>query len=255
MLIWSFISSKKFYLPLINILKIKDIPNAQIKLLDLIKKWGIKFEDKKNIIPNFSDIYHRLNDGGVVFPEYNGTNYNIYLMQNSKEVNFTEEEKNNNKEEDIDNKNEDSFYYFDNLKNVLKEENFQHKYRRLVSFLLKMNENIKIANQLIDLKQSENLQEIIKILNDGNNTLIDTITGGRLKDEKLMDYTLGTTEDINKTLIREDELKNGNEVSKFTSYFQINNSILKESNNSTIENKKNNYNDKDFNKYYIEQNN
>ena len=188
MLIWSFISSKKFYLPLINILKIKDIPNVQIKLLDLIKKWGIKFEDKKNIIPNFSDIYHRLNDGGVVFPEYNGTDYNIYLVQNSKEVNFTEEEKNNNKEEDIDNKNEDSFYYFDNLKNVLKEENFQHKYRRLVSFLLKMNENIKIANQLIDLKQSENLQEIIKILNDGNNTLIDTITGGRLKDEKLMDY-------------------------------------------------------------------
>ena len=66
---------------------------------------------------------------------------------------------------------------------------------------------------------------------------------------------IGTTEDINKTLIREDELKNGNDVSKFTSYFQINNSILKESFNSTIENKKNNYNGEDLNKYYIEQNN
>ena len=180
MLIWSFISSKKFYLELINLLKIKDIANVQIKLLNLIKKWGIKFEDKKSTIPNFSDIYHRLNDGGVVFPEYNGTDYNIYLAQNNKEINFKEEEKNNNKDENIENKNEDSFYYFENLKNALKEENFQHKYRRLVSFLLKMNENIKIANQLIDLKQSENLKDIIKTLNDGNNTLIDTITGGRL---------------------------------------------------------------------------
>lgn len=232
-------------MPLINILKIKDIANVQIKLLDLIKKWGIKFEDKKNVIPNFSDIYHRLNDGRVVFPEYNGTDYNIYLVQNNKEIDFKEEEKNNNKEEDIDNKNEDSFYYFENLKNVLKEENFQHKYRRLVSFLLKMNENIKIANQLIDLKQTENLKEIIKTLHDGNNTLIDTITGGRLKDEKLMEYTLGTSEDINNTLIREDDLKNGSNVSKFTSYFQKNNSILKESIN---------YNEKDLNKYYIEQN-
>ena len=112
-----------------------------------------------------------------------------------------------------------------------------------------MNENIKIANELIDLKQSENLKEIIKTLNDGNSTLIDTITGGRLKDEKLMDYTLGTTEDINKTLIREDDLKNGNDVSKFISYFQINNLIPKESFNSTIENKKNNYNGDNFNKY------
>ena len=234
---------------MINILKIKDIAKVQIKLLDLIKKWGIKFEDKKNAIPNFSDIYHRLNDGGVVFPEYNGTDYNIYLGQNSKELNFKEEEKNNIKEEDIDNKNDDSFYYFEKLKNALKEENFEHKYRRLVSFLLKMNENIKIVNELIDLKQSENLKEIIKTLNDGNSTLIDTITGGRLKDEKLMDYTLGTTEDINKTLIREDDLKNGNDVSKFISYFQINNLIPKESFNSTIENKKNNYNGDNFNKY------
>ena len=249
MLIWSFISSKKFYLPLINILKIKDIAKVQIKLLDLIKKWGIKFEDKKNAIPNFSDIYHRLNDGGVVFPEYNGTDYNIYLGQNSKELNFKEEEKNNIKEEDIEYKNDDSFYYFEKLKNALKEENFEHKYRRLVSFLLKMNENIKIANELIDLKQSENLKEIIKTLNDGNSTLIDTITGGRLKDEKLMDYTLGTTEDINKTLIREDDLKNGNDVSKFISYFQINNLFPKKSFNSTNKKKKNNYNGDNFNKY------
>ena len=60
-------------------MKIKDIPEVQIKLLNLIKKWGIKFENQKNILPNFSDIYKRLKSNGVEFPEYNGSDYNKYF--------------------------------------------------------------------------------------------------------------------------------------------------------------------------------
>ena len=222
----------------------------------MIKKWGLKFEEQKNIIPNYSDIYNRLKDNGVEFPEYNGPDYNIYFPKNFIS---TEDEKNNYKDENInnnvnnnDNNNEDSFYYFEELKKILKEENFQHKYRRLVAFLLKMNENIKLANELIDLKDIDNLKDVLNTLNDGNNTLIDTITGGRLKDDKLMEYTLGTTEDINRTILREDDLKNGVDVQKFISYFEINNTIPRKTNNSNnINNKKND----DFFKFYIEENN
>ena len=217
--IWTNISTKKFYLSLINLLKVKNIPHVQIKLLALIKKWGLKFEDKKIIIPNFYDIYFRLNNNGVEFPLYNGTDYNIYFITEGKNIDKKIQEKLNEK---------DSFYYFESLKKILKEDNFEHKYRRLVSFLLKLNENIKLANEYIDLKDRTNLNEIINILQEGNSTLINTITGGRLKDDKLMEYTLGTIEDINKTLERDEELKNNEEISKFISYFEINSLIPKD---------------------------
>ena len=217
--IWKCISSKKFFLPLINLLKIKDIAEVQIKLLSLIKKWGIKFEAQKNIIPNFSDIYNRLKNNGVEFPDYNGPDYTLYFKKNDEIINKKEE----------DNINDDTFYYIEKLRNILKEENFQHKYRRLVAFLLKMNENIKLANNYIDLKETEKLNDIIKIINDGNMKLVDTIQGGRLKDEKLMEYTLGTSEDINNTIYREDDLKNGySDIPRFISYFEKNNIIIKD---------------------------
>ena len=61
--------------------------------------------------------------------------------------------------------------------------------------------------------------------------LKDTIIGGRLKDEKLMVYTLGTADDINSTLLRADELIKGmNKIRKFVSYFEIH-KIFQKSNN------------------------
>ena len=204
--IWIYVSSKKFFLPLINLLKIKDIPEVQIKLLYLIKKWGIKFENQKNILPNFSDIYIRLKENGIEFPEYNGTDYKKYFNSDNIII------------------NNEPFYYFDNLKNILKVENFQHKYRRLVDYLLNMNENIKLANELIDIKDNDKLQEIIEILENGKDMLKETIIGGRLKDEKLMTYTLGTADDINNTILRKEQLDKGlNKIQKFKSYFEIKN--------------------------------
>ena len=147
------------------------------------------------------------------FPESYILNYNIYFPINN-------------------------YKYLEKLRNELKEVNFEHKYRRLVDFLLKTNENIKTANELIDKKDLSKLNEVIEKLQNGNNTLIETITGGRLKDEKLMEYTLGTTEDINKTLSREEDLKSGCEISKFISYFENNKICLKNSllNSENIDN-------------------
>jgi len=205
LMIWSSISSKKFFLPLINLLKIKNIAEVQLKLLHLIEKWGKKFESQKNILPNFNDIYIRLKTNNIEFPEYNESNYKKYFNKANKD-------------------NKDSFYYFEDLRNILKVENFQHKYRRLVDYLLNMNENIKLANELIDVKNKEQLNEIIDSLEKGNEVLKDTIIGGRLKDEKLMVYTLGTTEDIGSTISRKEELDKGiNDIERFISYFEKNN--------------------------------
>ena len=209
MTIWSSISSKKFYLPLINLLKIKDIPDVQIKLLHLLKKWGIKFEPQKNIIPNFNDIYTRLKTNGVEFQDYNEPDYNKYFI-----------------------KNNESFYYFEKLKDILKEENFEHKYRRLVDYLLNMNEKIKLANELIDIGDNEQLDEIIDLLDKGKDMLKDTIISGRLKDEKLMEYTLGTNEDISNTILRKEELDKGLiDVRQFVSYFEKNHTFQGDMNN------------------------
>ena len=88
-----------------------------------------------------------------------------------------------------------------------------------------MHDNIEKANLFIDSKEHAGLKDIINTLSKGNNTLIDTIRGGRLKDEKLMEITLGTREYINQTIGRDEDIKNGYKPIKFKSYFVLNNVI------------------------------
>ena len=118
-----------------------------------------------------------------------------------------------------------TFYYIDSQKNKLKEDNFGHKYRRLVRFLVKMNQIIEIANLLIDNEERSGLNDHIKLLRDGNKTLIETISSDRLKDKILMEITLGTNEDINQTLERNEDITKGLNPKKFISYFVSHNII------------------------------
>ena len=230
--IWSAISSKKFFQALLDLLRTKDIPEVQMKLLGLIQKWGLNFEDKKNVLPNFFSVYNKLRMNNVQFPSDFESNYQIYISDNYQgNKNNYEKNSENEQKEESDKDDEEVFYYMDSLKNVLKVPNFEHKYRRLVNFLVKMHENIQMANLLIDNKEHGGLKDIIHTLREGNNTLIDTIQGGRLKDEKLMEITLGTTEDINQTLGRDEDIKNGYRPNKFKSYFVVNNVIRIKNNN------------------------
>ena len=238
MIIWSSISSKKFFQSLLDLLRTKDIPEVQMKLLGLIQKWGLNFEDKKNVLPNFYSVYNKLRNSNVQFPNDFESNYQIYIS-NSNSNNYNKNKSNyDNRNDEYENENNDkdedgeTFYYMESLKNKLKVPNFEHKYRRLVNFLVKMHENIQMANLLMDSRERSGLKDIINTLREGNNTLIDTISGGRLKDEKLMEITLGTTEDINQTLNRDEDIKNGYKPKKFTSYFVLNNVIPIRSNNN-----------------------
>ena len=58
--VWTQISSKDFLTGLIGLIKTRDTPEVQIKILYLVKKWGIKFEKDKEILPNFLEIYKSL---------------------------------------------------------------------------------------------------------------------------------------------------------------------------------------------------
>ena len=234
--IWTCISSKKFFQALLDLLKTKEIPEVQMKLLGLIQKWGLNFEDKKNVLPNFFNVYNKLRSNNVQFPSDFESNYQIYLSEsnnnyNGKNDNYNEDNEKELSDQEENDDNVETFYYMDSLKNVLKVPNFEHKYRRLVNFLVKMHDNIEKANLLIDCREHAGLKDIINTLREGNNTLIDTISGGRLKDEKLMEITLGTTEDINQTLGRDEDIRNGYKPNKFKSYFILNNVIHIKNNN------------------------
>ena len=77
--IWSAISSKKFFQALLDLLRTKDIPEVQMKLLGLIQKWGLNFEDKKNVLPNFFSVYNKLRMNNVQFPSDYESNYQQYI--------------------------------------------------------------------------------------------------------------------------------------------------------------------------------
>jgi hypothetical protein len=82
--IWSAISSKKFFQALLDLLRTKDIPEVQMKLLGLIQKWGLNFEDKKNVLPNFFSVYNKLRMNNVQFPSDYESNYQQYILENNK---------------------------------------------------------------------------------------------------------------------------------------------------------------------------
>ena len=238
---WVAVSSPRFLSFIIEILRSQSDAEIQTQLLHLIQNWGTDFENKKNVIPNFYKVYNKFKDNGVVFPPREEPNYYKYILKNDdsdknykKEDNYEDNKKDDYQDEpnDYESNDDNEFAYIDSIKNKLKVSNFEHKYRRLVTFLIKMHDNIKIANICIDKRKLSDLKEPINTIKKGNKTIMDTISSGRLKDEKLMEITLGTTEDINQTLSREEEMKSGCRPNKFISYFVLNEIIPIKNTNS-----------------------
>ena len=119
--IWSAMSSKKFFQGLLDLLRTKDIPEVQMKLLGLIQKWGLNFEDKKNVLPNFFSVFNKLRMNNVQFPSDFESNYQIYISENStKNDNYEKnyDNYNDNQKEDVSDKDdeEETFYYMDSFK-------------------------------------------------------------------------------------------------------------------------------------------
>lgn len=63
------VSQKTFISFMISILKMKDSPEQQLKILGLLQKWGLKYENDSEV-QNFHEIYKSLKNNGVTFPSY-----------------------------------------------------------------------------------------------------------------------------------------------------------------------------------------
>ena len=163
--IWQQISSKDFLMTLLNLLKTRNEKEIQFKILGLIKKWGLYFQNQRNQVPNFFEIYNNLNNSGVVFPENYMSSYQKYLQMPPPSNNYSnyssqannnfsndfndDFNSNNNNYNDNDNFYEnDDFDYVESFKGILIPNKFEYKYNRLVNYLQTMIENISFYNIL-----------------------------------------------------------------------------------------------------------
>ena len=202
---WFQISDKNFYKSILNLLRAQNDEQIKLKILTLIKKWGILFQSKRNKIPNFSNIYESLQKNGVVFPDNYIVSYQKYIgniLDNESSI----------KEEFI-------FDYLESLKEVLMPEKYEKKYSKLLSYLKLLVENIAFANDLMDYNLIEGVNDIIKSIKKGNNSLIKTMESGKINDTNLKEITLGVSKDINNTSNRFEKLTNQGQIEPFISYF------------------------------------
>ena len=147
----------------------------------------------------------------------------------------------NNKNNDNLKKSQSDFNYIETLKSYLDFKKFDNKYAKLIDYERNIIDNIALANQMIDLNEINCLSEVLSPLREANNKLIEIISRGELKDEKLMEITLDIEEDINRTIYRYDLMSCGEKYHKFISIFNEK-LILGDNFNNNQNNIINNYN-------------
>ena len=240
-----------------NILKSQNNNEIKEKCLGIIKKWGIKFSNKKEEYPNFSQFYNSLLNNGMKFPDNYISSYNEYIgLFNQTLSNFhddfiesnlndiVEPESKNNNNKDLNLHLNSEFNYSEVIKSYLDFNKYDSKYAKLIDYERNIIDNICLANQMIDLKEMHCLSEVLSPLRIANNKLISTISGDSLKDEKLMEITLSITDDINRTINRYDLMSSGQKYDKFISVFQeklllgenVNKKQMNNNNNEDINN-------------------
>ena len=207
--LWTQVGSKEFLSLLVNIYKTRNDIEVQTKILYLIQKWANKFQKYNTIIPNFTSFYENLKNNDVEFPDDMDSTYEKYLQGNQGgNNNSSDNNKYQNKEINSDNKN-----YVQRINVDLRTSSYERKYKRLVNKLDDWTQQIQDANVFMDLADEngfdDELRGICSDLETGKNQLVDTIESGKLKDEKLMQISLGVQDDIEMTLKRWNDVKNG----------------------------------------------
>ena len=158
------VSSKDFLSTLVSILKTRGSSIVQEKILYLLKKWGVKFEKQKDIIPLFSEIYVQLQKSNTVFPNFSKPEYSKYFygeeesnIKSFKNNSINEGNNNNNRISNNDNKFSDdslengktSNYSYKNYIDI-NPDKFPNKYKKFVVELNIWMDNITLANVIID---------------------------------------------------------------------------------------------------------
>lgn len=265
------IGSKEFLGKLISLLKTRDSPKVQIKILKLIKKWGEKFSSMKDIVPNFSLTYNNLKNSGIEFPTDTKNDYLVYIEDKIKssyinnnnnnnlkssssntgsnsfndnknqynEKNIREKSQNFNNNNDYDGIIETEYVENDIVK--LEPNDFKKKYRRFVEELNILIENINLANQMIDCsavgkKPDESLRMIMLNLKGCEDNLLKAING-QISDELLLEICLKVNDDMNITTERYNLLKSSVKPLPFKSSFSSTSNYSKPKKNVHIQDK------------------
>ncbi len=227
--IWTQVAAKAFLTSLINILKTRDAPEVQAKILYLIKKWGVKFESYKEILPNFSEIYNGLRTSGVVFPDSIDSDYHKYLGEEKEEIqdisnpNSKYVQNNYNDDFGVVNHNIHDYESNTNSKLDINPNNYDKKYHKLLTKVKVWVENINLANEMIDNTPlsspvDDGLKSVIDSLREAENENIIYIQE-KVKNEKLLELLLGINDDINRTMVRYDCIRSRKKPQPFTSVF------------------------------------
>ena len=218
--LWTQVGSKEFLTSLVNIYKTRNDQEVQIKILYLIKKWANKFQKYNTIIPNFTSIYENLKNNDVEFPDDIESTYEKYLGNDNEGNNKSNNNKYNNINNLVSSENKN---YVKKINLDLRTTSYERKYKRLVNKLDDWTQQIQDANVLMDMANEngfdDELRGICNDLETGKTQLIDTIESGKLKDEKLMQISLGVQDDIEMTLTRWNDVKNGKKPQSFKSSF------------------------------------
>jgi len=232
--LWTQVGSKEFLNSLVNIYKTRNDEEVKNKILYLIQKWDNKFKKYNTIIPNFNLTYENLKENEVEFPENMESTYEKYLSSG----NSTNP---NNKANTITKLeiHTESKNYVKKINLDLRPSSYERKYKRLVNKLDDLIVQIQDANVFMD-KVDENgfdddLRGICNDLETGKGQIVDTIESGKLKDEKLMDISVNVKKDIETTLRRWSDVKNGKKPQDFRSCFFDN-----QRNENNFENNNNN---------------
>ena len=119
--------------------------------------------------------------------------------------------------------NSDNNNYVQRINVDLRVSNYERKYRRFVKKLNVWTHQIQDANVFIDLAIEKSfdykLRVICRDLEKGKELLVDTINSGKIKDKKLMEISLNVNDDIEMTLKRWNDVKNGKKPESFRSSF------------------------------------
>ena len=217
--LWTQVGSKDFLQSLVNIYKTRNEEEVQEKILYLIKKWANKFRKYNTIIPNFTNIYNNLKDNDVSFPRDVESTYEKYLQGPGVQSGFGgPAQKDTTQKTKSKNRN-----YVRDIDVDLRASSYEKKYKRLVNKLDDWTQQIQDANVYIDSAEDGNFDDDLRgICNElaiGKKQLVDTIESGKLKDEKLMEISLNVQDDIELTLKRWNDLKNGRNPEPFNSSF------------------------------------
>ena len=154
------VSSKDFITFMLTLLKTKDSTSVQFKILTLIKKWGIRFENKRDILPNFYETFNSLKKNNVIFPDNLESTYYPYLKAKEvikapvvKEENLFPDFSNlkiseNEKKGNISNisKKEEENNNYGDVRLDLNPDNYPKKYKKFVSELLTLLNYIALSN-------------------------------------------------------------------------------------------------------------